>query len=160
MSYDISQICLNGHVINSEVQRYPDFNKEYCPDCGERTIIQCPSCKEYFRGEYKVDGVIEIGFELEAPKFCEFCGSPYPWTESALSAAKELADGLESLNDDEKEDLKQNIDDMVKDTPRTTVAVQKFKKLLEKAGDDAPAMFKVALINVLTQGALHALGWR
>jgi hypothetical protein len=49
---------------------------------------------------------------------------------------------------------------MVKDTPRTAVAVQKFKKLLEKAGNDAPAMFKAILINVVTQAALHGLGWR
>jgi hypothetical protein len=53
-----------------------------------------------------------------------------------------LADGLEALSDDEKEELKMDIDDMVKDTPRTTVAAQKVKKLLEKAGGETPAMFK------------------
>ena len=94
---------------------------------------------------------------MPAPKFCEYCGNPFPWTESALNAAKELADGLEALNEDEKEDLKKSIDDMVKDTPRTTVAVQKFKKLIAKAGDEAA--FKALLMNVLAQVALHRLGW-
>lgn len=68
--------------------------------------MQCPTCKEYIRGTYEVKGVAVVGFEFLPPRFCEYCGNPFPWTESALSAAKELADSLEALNDDEKEELK------------------------------------------------------
>lgn len=157
MSYDVAQICLNGHMINESSRKYPEFNRKHCPDCGEPTIVKCPECQENIKGCLEDSSSFKT---IPAPKFCEYCGSPFPWTEGALNAAKELADSLEALNDDEKEELKKDIEDMVKDTPRTTIAVQKFKKLLEKAGDEAPAMFKVALINVLTQGAVHMLGWR
>src|SRR5665647_1961210 len=158
MSYDIAQICRNGHMINEASRKYPSSNKKHCPDCGALTIDKCPNCQEYIKGRYLSDTIIVVSRQkMSAPKFCEYCGNPFPWTESALNAAKELADGLEALNEDEKEDLKKSIDDMVKDTPRTTVAAQKFKKLIAKAGDEAA--FKALLMNVLAQVALHRLGW-
>lgn len=158
MLYDIVQICLNGHVINASSYRLPQFNRKHCPECGEPTIAKCPNCGENIKGRY-IDSAQIWPSKPVAPKFCDNCGNPFPWTENALSAAKELADELDTLNDEEKEDLKRNIEDIVKDTPRTTVAAQKVKKLIEKAGSNVPAMFQAILINVAVQAATHVLGW-
>jgi hypothetical protein len=34
-SYDIAQVCPNGHVANDSTQRDPEFNMEFCDKCGE-----------------------------------------------------------------------------------------------------------------------------
>jgi hypothetical protein len=156
LRYDTAQICCKGHMINDAVKRYPEFSKDYCPDCGEPTITACPNC------ENPIQGVLEDSLSLkqpEPPKFCKYCGQPFPWTEQAISAAMELAEEFDTLDDDDKKELKKNIDDVLKDTPRTDVAVMKLKKLFLKAGDEAPPMFKAALINIVTQAAMHKLGW-
>jgi hypothetical protein len=42
--YDVAQICLNGHVINDSVKKYPQHNKKFCDKCGVATINNCPNC--------------------------------------------------------------------------------------------------------------------
>jgi hypothetical protein len=158
MPYDTAQICLNGHVINASSTRYSQFNRKHCPDCGKPTITKCPNCGENIRGRY-INSASLVPIKFFAPKFCDDCGNAFPWTENALSAAKELADELDTLSAEEREDLKSNIEDIVKDTPRTTVAAQKVKQLIEKAGSNVPAMFKAILIDFAVQAATHQLGW-
>src|SRR4051812_45107161 len=76
--YDVGQICLNGHVINSHARQYSDMNSDYCPTCGEKTITQCPSCNTPIRGMFEVPGVIDMVSRYHAPAFCYKCGKPYP----------------------------------------------------------------------------------
>lgn len=110
--YDLAQICMNGHVINSMANDYPQSNQAFCSDCGEKTITACPSCNTNIRGYYHVPGV--IGFSnYSAPSYCYSCGSPFPWTVTRLEAASELADELEGLSDDEKESLKSSLPELV-----------------------------------------------
>jgi hypothetical protein len=156
MPYDIAQICRSGHMMNDAFRELPESNRKHCPECGEPTITKCPECQGNIRGRYESSMALK---KIPTPKFCDNCGSPFPWTEMALSAAKEYTDGLDSLSDEEKEVVKESIDDMVRGTPRRTVAVEKVKKLIAKAGGDAPAELKAILITVLTQATLHKLGW-
>ena len=78
--HDIQQVCLNGHQITDNYNRSPEFRKNFCPTCGEKTIHQCPECNHPIKGDYHVDGVIAIGHSTPVPTHCENCGKPYPWT--------------------------------------------------------------------------------
>jgi hypothetical protein len=87
------------------------------------------------------------------PAFCHNCGKPLPWTEAGLAAARELADEVEGLSVDEREQLKRSLDDLVADTPRTGLAVVRFKKLAAKAGRVAADGLKQILFTVFTEAA-------
>ena len=147
--HDVAQICLNGHVINSSSQTYPQFNKKFCDKCGAETINACPSCQKPIRGKYHSRGVISVG-GLPTPPFCAECGKAFPWTEARLSAAREIADELE-VSDDDKEKLKGSLDDLVRESPKTEVAKLKFKNVMRKAGSASLDIMKDTLSDVLSE---------
>ena len=79
--HDVQQVCLNGHQITDNYNRSPEFRKNYCSKCGEKTIHQCQNCKTPIKGDYHADGVIAIGGPpAPVPTNCENCGNPFPWT--------------------------------------------------------------------------------
>lgn len=82
---DIMQICLNGHVINEYFREFPQFNKDYCVQCGEKTITKCPACNKEIPG-----ALPDEAFAMEAPTFCEKCGKPFPWNNKKPSNKNEL----------------------------------------------------------------------
>ena len=69
----------------------------------------------------------------ELPSFCHECGHAYPWVGKRLQAAKDLADELDELSDEEKQKLKATLDDLIPDTPQTEVAGTRFKKIMRRA---------------------------
>ena len=91
--------------------------------------------------------------DLPLPVFCPECGKPYPWTEAKLRAAQEFTDLLEDLSPEERETFKKSLDDIVRDTPRTTVSVARFKKLVAKAGPVAAEGFKKILWDIASEFA-------
>lgn len=92
MSYqDTQQVCLNGHQINDSYNGYPQYNKTFCNECGEKTIHECQNCKAPIIGHNSVDGVLTVA-ETPVPKHCNTCGKPYPWTEKE-SKVKNVAKG-------------------------------------------------------------------
>lgn len=91
--------------------------------------------------------------DLPLPIFCHDCGRPYPWTEATVKAAKELADELDKLSLEEREMLKKSIDDIIRDTPQTTVAATRFKKLIIKAGQPAAKAFRDLFVDVASETA-------
>jgi len=95
--------------------------------------------------------------DLPLPSFCPDCGSPYPWTEAKLKAAQELSDEIENLSPKERELLKKSIDDIVRDTPQTTVAVSRFKRLVAKAGPVAAEGFKKIMWDIASEAAKKAI---
>jgi len=155
--YDVAQICLNGHVVNDSVRSRPQHNKNFCDKCGAATITSCKDCNADIQGYYNVPGVISVGPETQAPAFCPNCGKPYPWTKTKIQAAQDLTQELENISDEEKNILSQSIDDIVKDSPRTTLAATRFKKILIKAGSHAGAAFKDILVDVLSETAKKIL---
>jgi hypothetical protein len=84
-SYDIQQVCLNGHQITDSYNQFPQFRKKFCDKCGERTIHQCPACNHPIKGFYQVEGVI-TGSRAPVPSHCENCGKPYPWSIPKIPA--------------------------------------------------------------------------
>jgi hypothetical protein len=154
--YDTAQICINGHVINSMAESSPQSNQRFCAECGAQTINACQSCNTPIRGYYDVPGVIGF-FEFEKPGYCHNCGKPFPWTESSLEAAAELADELDGLSAKEKKQLKDSFPDLVRETPKTAVAETRFKKLMKKAGSEAYDGMKAILIDVVSEAVKKAI---
>ncbi|MGG3469224.1 DUF2321 domain-containing protein [Neobacillus pocheonensis] len=155
MSYQTAQICLNGHVINGNFEGYPIDNQNYCQECGSKTIHECPDCKSNIRGDLDYG----VGYEhLQfAPKHCYNCGSPYPWIKEKLKAAKELADEIEELSEEEREKLKGTIDDLLIEGPRTELAAIRFKKLLPKAKVEIANGLKNIIVDIASEYAKKLL---
>ena len=89
--YDTAQICLNGHVITSASKAFPTRKRQLCDKCGAPTITECPKCGASIRGYYHVPGELILDRTYRLPKFCRDCGVAYPWVESSLKVAHELA---------------------------------------------------------------------
>ena len=105
-------------------------SKSFCHVCGAATITHCQSCKEHIRGYYhRPDVTLTYPVNYGVPSYCNNCGKAYPWTEGRIRAAQDLADELDLLTEQEKQDLKDSIVDMVRDTPKATVAAERFKML-------------------------------
>ena len=146
--YGNAQICINGHVITS-IGNDAQFMKKFCTDCGATTIMNCPDCNTAIKGLYIGDS---FGFQdYNPPSFCENCGQPYPWTKSKKEAAAELIDFADKLDDKEKLELKNSIDDLIVDTPKTPIAEMKFKKYALKAGSEIAKGLKDILIDLVSE---------
>ena len=155
--YDTAQVCLNGHVITSCINLYPDAGSAFCVECGAATISECPTCGQPVRGSQHTSGMELYDEVYEVPAFCPCCGHPYPWTEKRLTAARSIAEALPDLTGEEKGLLVRDMDDLVRDTPATPLAVSRFKKILVKIGGEAAAVLKSVLINVITETAKNAI---
>jgi hypothetical protein len=151
LTWDTAQICLNGHVINRRSQSWPENNSPYCPKCGAKTITQCQKCDKPIRGG--IVGAIPSIHEEPSPPFCRECGAAYPWTEASLSAARELIRELEKLNDNERGILSRSLDDLVRETPNTPVAILRFKQLVSKAGTEAAGALRSILVQIAVESA-------
>ena len=151
-SYDVAQICLNGHVLTEAVAASPALAAKHCTKCGEATVTQCAACSASIRGRYRIPGLTGLPHPFP-PRYCHDCGSPYPWTERALEAAKEEAQELTGLTDEEKNLLAKSLDDVARDTPRTPAAANNVKRLLSKAGPAAAQLFRDVLVQVVSEAA-------
>lgn len=146
--FDVAQICLNGHVVNSSSRDYPASNQAFCDRCGAETITACRKCSADVRGFHHIPGVIHSDYDR--PAFCFKCGAPFPWTESGLEAARELADVLDGLKPEDREHLKKSLDDLVQDTPRTRIAETRFKQIMKRSGKEAVDGMRSVLTDVIS----------
>ncbi len=131
--YRQALICLNGHCISYSIDDHPEHNAPFCSKCGAETIRVCPNCQTKIRGDYYVEGYTDFR-EFKPPAYCHNCGKPFPWTEKALTCAKELIYEDEQLTNQQKEDLINVLPDVIVETPRTNLAVIRIKKCLLIAG--------------------------
>jgi hypothetical protein len=151
--YDVAQICQNGHIVNGGFIDYPQHNQNFCEHCGSATITKCPDCNTTIRGYYR--GSMTLSYIV--PSFCINCGQPYLWTKAKLQAAHELAQEIENISDEDRIILQKSIDELVKDSPSTPVAVTRFKKIMVKVGQTTAGMFREILVGVLSEAAKKAL---
>ena len=154
--YDTAQVCINGHVINSRAETEPEHNKSYCSECGAETITSCPKCEAKILGKLHSGNYFTYPM-YEAPKFCWTCGSPYPWTESRLKAAHDLANEIKGISKEERKLLNLSIDELVGDTPQTSVAIVRFRKMMSKVGPELHDAFKKILIDIISETAKKAI---
>lgn len=125
---------------------------KFCSECGAGTIDACPNCNNRIRGSYK-----EGMSPYDRPSFCIHCGSPFPWTVAKLNAAKELADEIEGLSEDDRQKLKSAFDDISSEGPRSQVGAARLKRML---GNATTAIGKAAWkigIEIATETAKKAL---
>lgn len=154
--YDVAQICLNGHVINHSIKSNPQHSKKFCDKCGAATIITCPNCNSEINGKYYVEDIISIRSYI-IPAFCPNCGTPYPWTEAKIQIAHEYTQDLENISDDEKKILVQSIDELVKNTPKATLAATKFNNIVSKLKKPIIDGFRDILVDILSETAKKML---
>lgn len=149
--YDVAQICLNGHVVNSYAVDSPERNQKFCSDCGEQTITNCQSCSAPIRGSYIIPGVIGAS-DFKKPNYCHECGAMHPWTEKTINAAEELADLIDGLEPEEVAELKNTFPHLIRETPQSQVAAVKFQRFINKGKNEAVAALKELLISVVVDG--------
>jgi hypothetical protein len=86
------------------------------------------------------------------------CGNPFPWTETALAAAREYTDDLDQLDNDEKTSLKETFADLTVDTARTPLAASRFKKFVTKVGPVAGEVLRKIVETIATEAAKKSIG--
>lgn len=154
--YDVAEICRNGHVTNSMARDFPKSNQAHCDKCGAATITACPKCQTPIRGYYHVPGVIG-GYDYSAPAFCFACGTPFPWTASGLEAARELADELDGLSNDDRHVLKLSLDELVREGPKTAVAETRFKRIMRQTGKEGIDAMRHILVDIVSESVKKSL---
>lgn len=77
--YRPAAICRRGHVQTEDLTHGEVGDR--CPTCGAKVLTSCPACSTRIRGYYHVPGVIALGTEYKAPRFCDACGKPFPWLD-------------------------------------------------------------------------------
>jgi hypothetical protein len=155
--YDMAQVCKNGHPITGYYGRHPDQRKAFCDECGAATVTNCDSCNKPIRGEYHSDVGVFSTLPYTPHSFCPHCGKPYPWTAMKLQAAQELINELDDLDDNERNQLKQSLDDLITDNPKTEVAGLRFKRIMKKVGKDSYEVAKGVFTDILSETAKKIL---
>ncbi len=156
MEFDVAQICLNGHLINAASMNVPSMNKSFCTTCGEPTITACQNCHNDIPGAFRI-GSRTYGKLDTIPRYCEHCGAPYPWTLATQEAAIEIIALSDALTKEEKDDLQKALPELVRETPKTRVAVLKFNKYIEKAGIGLGNALRDILIDVVSEGVKKSI---
>jgi len=155
--YDMAQICLNGHIINTHAETEPEYSKNHCSECGAETITSCRRCGAKILGQLHPSPKYLRLPMFGAPKFCWNCGALYPWTETRLNAAHALASKIKGISKEERRFLYQSIDDLVANTAQTNVAIVRIKQIMSKIGPEMRDTFKEVLIEVLSEAAKKAI---
>ena len=118
------------------------------------TLTACDSCAAPIRGAYEAAPYEMLAPPVYSPPpFCENCGAAFPWIVARLKAAEDLAGGVEGLDDGERAQLKQDLGDLVRDTPTTSLAAMRFASLLSKLAPTAAAAFRDILFTIASEGA-------
>ena len=95
-------------------------------------------------------GFVDLA-EFRAPEFCHECGAPYPWTKAKIEAANEFVDDLDELDENEKSNFKKSIDEIVKNSPKSEMAVHKIGKLMKKLGQGAYIGARKLLVDISSE---------
>ena len=124
--YWTAQICLAGHVQNGGTRVIPA--EKYC-ECGAETIHQCPSCNNNIKGAFR-----SYGDWLKSPPMgCLKCGKPYPWTQAAVEKVGQLINES-GLSTTEKQEVKTDLDSIIKNTPGAESAARRTHGRLVRMG--------------------------
>ncbi len=143
-----AQYCLNGHANGFANPSLPGSRQRFCNVCGTESLAACPRCQSPFPAYSQIP---------PAPAFCGGCGNPLPWTVQSLQAAVDLADLQDYLSSADRELLKKSLDDLIRDTPQTIVAVQRVKILLSKGAKPTLEAFRSILVNIVTESVKKSL---
>ncbi len=161
MPHEIAEICRNGHVINSAVRTIDAVNP-YCHRCGEETVFACENCTKDIRGEYyeqysRRDEPNKPSPSYHAPAFCYSCGSPFPWTVRQKQAAVEMF--IDQVQDKAEQDaFRDNLDEIIKDTPSTALAMSRMAKTLKALKSPIADILTKTVVSLSSDGAKELFG--
>jgi hypothetical protein len=147
--FDVQQVCLNGHIVTNFAKSSPKDTEKFCSRCGEETVLACPACKTWLRGNDHDSNVI-IGYYVPPPSYCYNCGVAFPWVQRQLESASELVAESELLSEHEKFSLTNTFKDLMTDTPKTPLAVSRFRRLISKAGEELQDGLHKILVHLPT----------
>lgn len=157
--FDIALICLNGHIINQEVNSFPERNSKFCENCGAETISKCKYCGAFFKGYYTgefYDDESSYGIS-DPPAYCYNCGKSHPWTLERLKALNQLLE-LSSISEQERIDFNNIFPDIISDNPKTKVSALKIKMMGAKVGKEIWEVAKPTLAVIATAAAKQIIG--
>ena len=79
---DTQEVCLNGHQTTDRYYNSPEFRRNFCTTCGEKTLHSCPSCGKDIKGDLIFENIIDLsGTSTPVPDICDNCGADFPWRE-------------------------------------------------------------------------------
>jgi hypothetical protein len=161
LSYGNVLICMNGHVITAKAnnQQIPE---KYCATCGDEIINKCLKCGTYIKGIPRLEDLINppysyFGNPYIRQSYCTSCGEAHPWTLRGEAAAYELIEFATALTPQERDDWKQTIPILIKDTPKSSLALVKFKKYVAKAGVETGKAVKDIVVSVVSEVVKNAI---
>jgi hypothetical protein len=77
-----AQVCETGHILNHSTNtEWIAGDNDYCTDCGEEGLVECPNCHD--SRIIVSDEVLSNEAELtraDLPLYCGNCGVAFPWT--------------------------------------------------------------------------------
>lgn len=162
--WDVALICSNGHLINDRSRADPSRNATCCSICGAHGITTCPGCREPIPGYFYQSSdplrpsPLPSGRALERiPQYCHSCGRPLPWTERTMSAARALIRELAALDPFERDQLRRCIDDIIRETPRTPVAIVRINTVLARVGGEHADALREILVSVASDSVKQRL---
>lgn len=177
--FDTAQICINSHIITLHYDYSPQERKNFCPQCGAPTIIECPHCHNrikgirYETGNKFVSGNMltgethyrEVRYEVEGnakniiPSYCEHCGKPFPWTQQLLDSSSMIFDTMDNISDSDKDKLKEIFPNLISNTAATIPAALQFNVILNKTSDLAVSAIKALAENCIVEAARQFIHW-
>lgn len=131
-TYDIQQVCENGHQINNRVEEHPEHNQDFCDMCGAKTITKCMHCETEIRGYYNFSNIIG-GVDVDVPSHCFNCGKAYHWTENKIVTAIQIFAEFD-LTEDEEKTIEQDINNIAKDIPQARLSAMRLKPICQRCG--------------------------
>ncbi len=152
------KICLNGHQIDTcyDMTDNPN-NPEYCEECGKKVISACPSCSEPILGAYVSSFYLSLDFSCAIPNYCKHCSKPYPWTELVINTTEEILSLDDAITENDKSLINDSISDLLVDTPKTKLAIAKFKKGLSSTSSIVKDSLRELLVDVISETAKKAI---
>jgi len=159
--YGYAQICLNGHILTYESNEI-QIQQDFCHTCGQKIINECQNCNTPIKGGIRYESFIDPPYAYYSnpyhrPAYCYKCGHAFPWTISAQLSALELINCATLLNDPEKKELKSSIDNLMIDSPKTSVSIIKFKTYAAKAGTEIAKGLRDILIDLVSEVAKKSI---
>ena len=148
--YDTAQICMNGHVVAATAGSSPQFRKSFCKKCGAATTMECLECLSVIQGHYHVPGV--IGFmDYDPPLYCHNCGKPFPWTTRTIDAVAQLASGDGSLTRDETVEFREDLREIIRESPQARASANRMKEILGKLKAGTATAIRDMLVDIASE---------
>lgn len=151
------KICLNGHQLTFFYESSTTPNPpEYCESCGKQVIVTCLNCANPILG-VSDDDYYFYPETFPVPNYCKHCSKPYPWTELIFRNTEELVLLDDNLTDSNRDLINEAIPDLLVDTPKTKVAIAKFKKGFQTTSSIVKDSLRELLVDVLSETAKKAI---